>query len=155
MKQCVKCKNFKLPTEFYKQVRQKDGLHPYCKDCNKQATKIASKKYRQNPDKERNSKLKHRYGITLLEKEQLIQSQNNCCAICKTTLSMNKNAHLDHSHNSGLVRGVLCQPCNIGLGGFKDNVEFLKNAIKYLEKYDNTAFIKDYPATFAFSPRLI
>lgn len=155
MKQCIKCKTVKLTTDFYKQSKRKDGLHPYCKDCNREATKIASKKYRQNPDNERNNKLKHRYGITLADKKQMIVDQNGCCAICNKELSGDKYVHLDHSHSSGSVRGVLCQPCNIGLGGFKDSIEALENAIEYLKKHDNTALIADYPATFAFSPRLV
>lgn len=155
MKQCIKCKALKLPTEFYKQTGRKDGLHPYCKYCNKECTKIASKKYRSNPDNEKNNKLKNRYGITLAERNQIIKEQYECCAICNSLLATARNVHLDHNHISGLVRGVLCQPCNIGLGGFKDSIEALENAIEYLKKHDNTAFIADYPATFAFSPRIV
>ena len=65
----------------------------------------------------------------------MIVQQNGCCAICNTALSTSKAVHLDHCHISGDIRGVLCQPCNIGLGGFKDNIESLENAIEYLQRH--------------------
>jgi hypothetical protein len=91
----------------------------------------------------------------LAERNQIIKNQYECCAICNSLLATARNVHLDHNHVSGLVRGVLCQPCNIGLGGFKDSIEALENAIEYLKKHDNTEVIKDWHATFAFSPRIV
>jgi hypothetical protein len=135
MNQCYKCKELKDSIEFFKNKRKSNGLHSYCKACNKEATKIASKKYRQDPAKEKNSKLKNRYGITLLGRDQMIADQSGCCAICNIELSTAKVVHLDHCHTSGDVRGVLCQPCNIGLGGFKDSIETLENAIEYLKRH--------------------
>lgn len=64
------------------------------------------------------------YGVT---KEQLGQT---CCQICGGTQRLS----IDHDHNTGQVRGLLCSPCNTGLGGFKDNPLSLLKAIEYLTK---------------------
>jgi len=72
--------------------------------------------------------------------EELKVSQDNACAICKTpsdeiphsTFKYNPLV-IDHSHTSGVVRGLLCPTCNNLLGHAKDNVELLKAAITYLQ----------------------
>lgn len=71
-----------------------------------------------------------------LSKEQyfsLIESQDNKCAICKDILELDHKTHVDHCHSTGKIRGILCHGCNTGLGLFKDNIDSLKNAIKYLK----------------------
>lgn len=77
--------------------------------------------------------LKHEYGITLEEYNQLLLAQNNACAICKRTEPTGYNWHVDHCHTKGSIRGLLCSKCNQGLGLFEDNLAVLKEAIKYLE----------------------
>lgn len=89
-----------------------------------------NKKYRKdNPLKYRNTKLKQNYGISLEEFNMLLGKQNGLCAICK----INKGTHVDHSHDTKKVRGILCNNCNAGIGMLKDNINFLANAITYLE----------------------
>lgn len=67
-----------------------------------------------------------------------LEKQNNLCLICsKVGFKMNKgikhNLVVDHCHDSGRFRGLLCNNCNRGLGLFKDSTESLKRAIEYLE----------------------
>ena len=65
---------------------------------------------------------------------QLLHSQKNRCAICRIELIWpNKNTHIDHSHQTGRIRGVLCTTCNTGLGCFKDNPRLMRKAIEYVE----------------------
>ena len=74
------------------------------------------------------------YGITLKEYEILLAKQNNGCAICTASTGSNgKRLSVDHNHQTGEVRGLLCDDCNIGLGKFKDNSSLLANAINYLK----------------------
>jgi len=82
----------------------------------------------------RNSKLKKAYGITLKEYNKMLAKQDECCAICKTDIPNGKGNtfHVDHCHETGKVRGLLCSNCNTSLGGFKDNPTLLTKAIKYL-----------------------
>lgn len=63
--------------------------------------------------------------------------QDGLCAICKApeTPEPKGNLHVDHDHTSGRVRGLLCFPCNAGLGSFKDDIERLEAAIEYLKMY--------------------
>lgn len=61
------------------------------------------------------------------------------CRICGKPLTKvggtkDQVAHIDHDHETGKVRGLLCQECNIGLGKFRDNTEYLLSAISYLNK---------------------
>lgn len=85
-----------------------------------------------------NSYYKRYYGIGLEKYESLKESQAGKCAICGGEgFRMHKGIKdllvVDHCHDSGDVRGLLCNNCNRGLGLFKDNKESLANAIKYLE----------------------
>jgi hypothetical protein len=62
--------------------------------------------------------------------EALSEKQQNACAICRRVFSA--VPHVDHDHQTGQVRGLLCNSCNLGLGLFQDDVERLQNATKYL-----------------------
>jgi hypothetical protein len=76
-----------------------------------------------------------KYGITLEERNNRIQSQNNKCMICGEEFKYSKNIHVDHDHKTGKLRDMLCDYCNGGLGLFRDNVETLQKAINYLIKW--------------------
>ena len=65
----------------------------------------------------------------------MLNKQNNSCAICKKNqIDLKKIMSVDHNHQTNKVRGILCHGCNVGIGFFEDNIEFLKQAIKYLRK---------------------
>lgn len=89
----------------------------------------------------RSKHLENTYGITLLEYEKLWFMQSERCAICKTEkVGKHGTAAVDHDHETGEVRGLLCSRCNTGLGQFKDNITYLKNAIDYLENHAEKVF---------------
>jgi hypothetical protein len=63
---------------------------------------------------------------------------NNVCCICGKVNASGRELAIDEDHNNGnKLRGLLCSPCNIGLGMFHDDLELLANAIKYLAKYNS------------------
>ena len=62
-----------------------------------------------------------------------MKKQNNKCGICKTPLT-EMTRKIDHDHKTGIIRGLLCNACNWGLGHFKDNTKFLFNAVTYLKQ---------------------
>ena len=73
--------------------------------------------------------------ITIEEYEQRLQEQNNVCAICKTpTTKLTRLLDVDHCHETGKVRGLLCMHCNRGLGLFRDSQESLLEAVNYLKQ---------------------
>lgn len=80
-----------------------------------------------------------RYGIAVEEIQKLDEAQHGCCAICGTHKSQIPHAAfkhnplvIDHDHETGTVRGLLCPTCNAGLGHFKDNPTLLFKAAAYL-----------------------
>jgi hypothetical protein len=78
-----------------------------------------------------------RYGITPEEYREMLLSQDGRCAICgcyETSKGRTRLA-VDHQHDSGQVRGLLCNSCNAGLGFLKDNEQILENALAYLKRW--------------------
>jgi hypothetical protein len=97
----------------------------------------ARKERMENPEKvrarQRANNLRASYGMTVEDFETLRALQNERCAICRDPLSDNpKRVHVDHCHETGRVRGILCHHCNTGVGLFRDDPERLHRAIEYL-----------------------
>jgi hypothetical protein len=85
------------------------------------------------------ARLKKRYNITLDCYNEIYNRQDGKCAICKVVFLELKDApHVDHDHQTDLVRGLLCNNCNWGLGQFKDNLDNLLSAIEYLRNHHGT-----------------
>lgn len=74
-----------------------------------------------------------RYGMTLDDYDVLLKQQKGVCAICGNSPKKGKNLHIDHDHNTGVIRGLLCFRCNFGLSYFGENVDTLEKAFKYLK----------------------
>jgi hypothetical protein len=103
---------------------------------NKQRVVNYKKEYANNikPDTKKNRSLVNNFGITLDDYNYLLTKQNNKCAICKKDVSEFKNKlAVDHDHNTGEIRGLLCFRCNFGLSYFSENPETLENAANYLK----------------------
>jgi hypothetical protein len=136
MKICTTCKKTFDLSYFDIDVRYKSGHRSQCKRCNSLG-KVESR-LRRN--------LKSSYGITPEDYELILEKQNKVCKICglpetritrpnaKAFLDLPPRLAVDHDHKTGKIRGLLCHKCNVGLGNFNDNLELLKNAIKYLEE---------------------
>lgn len=83
---------------------------------------------------------KRKYNVGLSWVESKLKEQDYLCAICKTQGFKMLDSHytglnLDHDHNTGLPRGLLCHNCNRGLGLFKENLDYLQRAIEYVKKH--------------------
>ena len=80
------------------------------------------------------SHLLSKYKLTLHQYDQLLKSQGGKCAICGSTGSGSDKDKfvVDHDHETSQVRGLLCWPCNIGLGMFKDKPELINKVVDYL-----------------------
>jgi len=144
LKICVHCSEEKPFDDFHKNARnKKDGRQSSCKPCNNDRVR---KWQSENPDKfESNWKKQaqapdyhHRrrarkYGLTVQQLDELLEDAGGVCMICSQPAHM--YLVVDHCHTSGVVRGILCEKCNQGLGMFKDNPEYLQNAITYLAQF--------------------
>lgn len=144
--QCNSCKE-KLPlTQFHKCSKTKSKHVGRCKECVKKydyyyKRKVPkTSKYIGRMEYNKDSMLKNKYKISLENYYEMCKAQDNKCAICKqpeevvTKFGKSKNLSVDHCHQTGKVRGLLCNKCNTGLGSFRDDLEYLNQAIEYLKK---------------------
>lgn len=164
-KYCKKCDTTKPVDEFHKSAAKKDGLTLYCRQCNNRAGKEWNEKNpdyhikwrEQNPDKVKEWREKNpdkvkkhaerdrsrQYGITIEHYNNLLDQQNNRCAICREENKNGRALAVDHDHScckgkkscGKCVRQLLCNSCNWMLGHAKDNIEILKAAQNYLERH--------------------
>ena len=141
---CKDCREFKLadPDNFLVRAETTFGFRSTCKPC------FNARRFKQRNTVEaklatKNSRLKSTFGITLEEFEELKHKQKHKCLICerheddfhsKTTAGVIKSFVVDHNHDTGEVRGLLCSECNVGLGFLQDSPKILQNAINYLTK---------------------
>jgi hypothetical protein len=73
--------------------------------------------------------------MTVDEYNEIIKMQDGVCYICKNSCDSGKSLAVDHDHNNGKIRGLLCRNCNTGLGFFKENTENMLRAIEYIEMH--------------------
>lgn len=136
-KRCWKCGETKQLTEFY---RTSDK----CKACHRayrtSGETVARRKVFNAEHSEeiraydREYRLRRDYGISLVEYDEMLEAQGGGCAICgKTPEENRRRLAVDHDHETGEVRGLLCIRCNHGLGNFLDSSELLRSAIQYLQ----------------------
>ncbi|MBL7495215.1 hypothetical protein I6A84_17475 [Frankia sp. CNm7] len=122
---CPDCGERKPASEFATRKRASDGLHTYCRPCNNARAYASIERLHGTS---RNWKLKERYGLTAEQVAQMVADQGGMCAICEERPA----EHVDHDHATGVVRGVLCFTCNVGLGTFEDDPTRLLDAMRYL-----------------------
>jgi hypothetical protein len=100
-----------------------------------QASREASRNYaKNNPESRESNRLKQKYGITLVEYDQMVQEQDGKCARCeKPAVEMKIRLSVDHCHKTGVVRKLLCAPCNTYLGKLETHREQLARDLLYLD----------------------
>jgi hypothetical protein len=98
----------------------------------KRVTAYGAQWRRDHRDKYLCKNLRGKYGITLAKFRQMMQAQNERCAVCKNPLTP---AHVDHCHKTKNVRELLCGPCNRGLGLLRDDPDIASAAANYLRKH--------------------
>ncbi|MDQ1713038.1 MAG: hypothetical protein QOE45_2488 [Frankiaceae bacterium] len=128
-KTCPRCART-LPLEGFAINRANSrGISTYCLPCHSEVARADKIK---NHGSTRNFHLKDRYGITEAEVAAMIEAQGGGCAICRVKPA----EHVDHDHETGVVRGILCFTCNVGLGNFGDDRELLWLASHYIERHE-------------------
>lgn len=89
----------------------------------------------------RRSELKRKYNLTVEDLKAMRVSQKNSCAICLEVFAKTRDMHLDHDHNTGKVRALLCRSCNHMIGNAKEDITRMRAAIKYLKHFQETKVI--------------
>lgn len=152
---CNKCRVLKNLSSFSRS--SKDGHVYSCKEC---SLKLKYEWRKKNPEKDRaqqhrsdrkrteqraislEARRKYqatqrriKYGISNSDYDRMFDEQSNVCAICKC--SSEKTLCIDHNHETGKVRGLLCHRCNLVIGNAKENINTLEESIRYLQKHEN------------------
>lgn len=141
MKRCTVCKEEKEYSCYHKSKQTKDGYGYRCIDCDK----LARQDYRDANEERfrqvsRKKQLKHKYGLSQEDYQSMLEDQSFGCAICETknpngatsNSDFMKHFAVDHCHDSGRVRGLLCSACNRALGFLQDSPKILSRALDYL-----------------------
>ncbi|MGL4756199.1 MAG: endonuclease VII domain-containing protein [Aeromonadaceae bacterium] len=122
-RKCTRCGKSKEMSEYPLHKSCVGGRAPVCRRCKTDGSR------------------KKRYGVTSLEYDEMLKRQGGVCAICgSATPKTNKGRGgsgsfcVDHCHSTGKIRGLLCMPCNVGLGKFNDEAARLESAIRYLNQ---------------------
>lgn len=164
MKRCSKC-GLEQPFEnFYRAAETRDGLRGDCKACFAARAKARYAKTRKSDIErvkawqaanrerhlanlrarharpevkrhERDMHLRRNYGMTIEEYDELLAEQGGVCAICEKPPRSDISLHVDHNHETGQRRGLLCWPCNSAIGNAGDDPARLNALASYLVKY--------------------
>ena len=137
MKVCSHCRQAKTLDEYYvtkkklKSGKIKNTPRYICKACDRKAKRARDKR---TPLQRAEKHLQDRYGIGLADKRQMIIDQGCKCKICPKPLSKDdlSKSHVDHCHETGYIRGVLCNNCNRGIGHLQHDIQILVSATQYL-----------------------
>ena len=158
-KVCCKCGKEKPVSEFHKDKNSSDGYTYQCKECRnakykeyyhsnidkmkekRENTKEYRKEYYSDPERKfqyRKRYIEREFGIKYEQYDKMLEAQEGVCTICgkPETKPNAKYLAVDHNHETGVIRGLLCNNCNRALGLLGDNVETLQNAINYLLKHE-------------------
>lgn len=133
LKECGICSNV-LPFAAYNQRKEsgKQYCVAYCKDCERM-------KYQNNRDSIREIRRRQSLGVPIGTYNFLVAEYGEECSICKSKEPGGRSKesgqfHIDHDHETEIVRGLLCTTCNVGIGMLKHSPQILLAAIGYLAK---------------------
>lgn len=153
IQKCGHCKEIKILSMFVKHRARVNGYSETCKECRSIMYKEKAKKIKNGTfipyklrklhsgdygTKEyyRSARLKQFYNITIQEYNNMFEKQEGCCGICGIHQSkLSSSLNVDHDHLNNKIRALLCTNCNTALGKFKDSIEILEKALKYLKYY--------------------
>ena len=134
LKPCSTCRVEQPLTSFGRSKVTPDGLEPRCRNCRS----IAGKRHNIDVERRRVRHNTRLYGLSHEDYLDLLETQGGVCAICHQPETMTykgspKSLCVDHDHDTGKVRGLLCAACNFALGKFQDDPARLRAAADYLE----------------------
>jgi hypothetical protein len=141
---CNECREAKWPDEFYRDKGKKNGLTGLCKECTK-ARSLRHYHEVLTPEQKRAQYLKRmdkvllrKYGLPIGGYDELLRKQGGRCGICRAAENRypDDRFDVDHDHETGKVRGLLCNRCNRGIAWLGDSVEGVRTALAYLESRD-------------------
>lgn len=149
-RKCTKCGVIKDISFFRLRKANSTSFRSWCRECVNEETVKWKKAHPAAAlqTEEKNRKKRHKairesyykkeYGIDFEDWARMYEAQNGKCLGCDKKLSLSNERsgapHVDHEHVTGFVRGILCGPCNLALGGAKDDPSVLRRLADYLEE---------------------
>lgn len=154
MKTCSQCRNELPVTEFYRQARGKDALQSKCKACCRAyRAEWEARNVERMRIYYRRKALKDRYGQDAPELfGRLMEKQRGVCAICRKPETavgrggVGQRLAVDHDHETGEVRGLMCRVCNQTLGAMGDNIQGVMRFVEYLQNPPASSLERVEPA---------
>ena len=144
---CSGCKEDQPYMNFPRNARQPTGYHNRCKVCHSNAEK---KRYRENKADIVASRRLRRHGVSAHTYEFLMKSQDGKCADCERPFAdLESGPCVDHDHDTGRVRALLCNACNLRLGMAHHSVDVLIRDVIYLLKHSAAATISRHVRSLA------
>ena len=140
MKVCTKC-GLEQPIDNYYEIKKTGKRHGSCKTCFKKRARDSAERLGRRHRKD--IELRHHYGIGMDDYDAMMERQGGKC-VCGSTIGRpNATAlHVDHCHDTGHVRGLLCNKCNRALGLVGDP-ELLRGLADYLESANSRRLQSD------------
>jgi hypothetical protein len=141
-KRCLDCRITKKLSEFPRDNRARDGAGLFCTMCcngekaTEKPVKDTTRVKRALKIGQSARKLRSFYGISEVEYTEMYEQQNGVCSICGRPEQGKRLLSVDHNHETGKVRALLCNGCNSGLGMFEENIKYLSKAIEYLKRHE-------------------
>lgn len=132
-KNCWECSTIKPSSDFHQNKGNYDGLASECKQCCRLRGRA---RYIDCKDQVRERHLVKAYGITPLDYDAILSSQDGGCAICGRACTTGKRLAVDHNHTTGSVRGLLCKNCNQAIGLLGDDPGLIETAARYLRSHE-------------------
>lgn len=148
-KNCTVCNEIKDISKFG--IRTNGKYMSQCKECHNEQGRSNYKKdleksreYSRNygtlPEQKLKASNRHlikKYGITLDQKQEMLNNQNNTCALCPYNFKDLADANVDHNHDTKKIRELLCHNCNVAIGLLKEDKQRIENLRFYLAKHDD------------------
>lgn len=127
-KRCPRCGETKPTSEFHRNRSKADGLHDWCKPCQNAAVKGYQAKHGKHV-----LNRSYRYGLSKDEVHAFLDVP--VCQCCGQPFTEGDDQCIDHCHELGHVRGVVCHPCNAAVRGTaQEAIERLRGCIEYLTR---------------------
>lgn len=134
VRRCSRCRQWKpATTDYFEGHSTRGGIGSRCRACLREYD--AGRK-----DRQRRNHLRRTYTMTPLEYEDMLRAQGGVCELCKG--GAGERLHVDHDHETGLVRALLCSRCNRGLGFAQDDPVLLRRWADYVERFRAKAALR-------------
>lgn len=137
-KRCPRCGEHKQPELFKVYKRSPSGRSSWCKACDSEAGRES---YANNPDRRKAvwaRSLERLYGISVGEYERMFETQGGVCAICSQAPKNDRRLAVDHDHESGVIRSLLCGYCNV-IVGIVERPNGLDDFRAYLDRHKDAS----------------